>query len=163
MFLLFKSVFNLKLAEGFSFDPLGDFDFFFNKLKKMTILCNILEILTLHFSGKVWYVFVLLPTFHNQQTLGVIASHSATSCISSLGQFMSSIEGEALEGIRGLNLYWVYDWNRFPSFPNNWTNPSLPFFHSQMEHQALNRTEGLESVTFLLGGVNWSHFPIASV
>lgn len=107
MFLLFKSVFNLELAEGFSFDPLGDFDFFFNKLKKMTILCNILEILTLHFSGKVWYVFVLLPTFHNQQTLGVIASHSATSCISSLGQFMSSIEGEALEGIRGLNLYWV--------------------------------------------------------
>ena len=109
---------------------------------------------------KVWYVFVLLPTFHNQQTLGVIASHGETLCISSFGQFMSSIKGEALEGIRGLSLYWVYDCYRFPLFSNNWTNPSLHFFHSQMEHQALNRTEGLESVTFLLGGVSWSHFPL---
>lgn len=48
MFLLFKFVFNLELAEGFSFDPLGDFDFF-NKLKKTTILCNILEIINTSF------------------------------------------------------------------------------------------------------------------
>lgn len=49
MFLLFKSVFNLELAEGFLFDPLGDFYFFFNKLKKTTILCNILEIINTSF------------------------------------------------------------------------------------------------------------------
>lgn len=63
-----------------------------------------------------------------------------------------------VERVRGFNMHRASDCHKFLPFPNNETNPHSPLFHSQKEHQALGRTEGLESVTFLPDGVLWTHF-----